>query len=276
MILGDKDTDIPHDLIDSFTTTLPDQPCDSGNYPAVPDQVIPQVLPENSEQQYHLGQTLPMNRYQKITALRMLQSKRDIPCFYLTIQVDMTELIEFRSLLNADSNTDVTYNDLIIRAVAMSIEKFNIMTGQLDGDNIKLADSIGIGLAISLPGGLIAPVIKDANNKTVKQIAAETKLLIEKANSSKLTPEDIEGGCITISNLGSRGIESFIPIVIPGQCSILGIGKIVETPIPDRGSVLEKKIMKMTLSVDHRVANGSYAAQFLDLIRQLLQDPKRL
>jgi pyruvate dehydrogenase E2 component (dihydrolipoamide acetyltransferase) len=112
------------------------------------------------------------------------------------------------------------------------------------------------------------PVIKDAHKKTLGQIAIESQALIEKTQNDKLLLTDLEGACITVSNLGAFGIESFIPVVIPGQCSILGIGKITETNVPKKG---ERKLMNMTLSVDHKVANGDYATQFLDLVRKLLE-----
>ena len=219
-----------------------------------------------------LGATIPLNRLQKITAERMLKSKREIPCFYLTVKADVTGIVELRNKLNKSSDVKLSYNDFIMRAVAMGLEKFPIMTGQLDGDTIRLAESIGIGLAISVPGGLVAPIVKDVNKKDVAQIARDSQVLIEKARNNKLAPADLEGGCITISNLGALGVESFIPIVVPGQCSILGIGRITDTCIPDNGDISVRKLMSMTLSVDHKVANGAYAAEFLDFVRKLLED----
>jgi pyruvate dehydrogenase E2 component (dihydrolipoamide acetyltransferase) len=219
-----------------------------------------------------LGATIPLNRLQKITAERMLKSKLQIPCFYLTVKADVTDLVELRTKLNQSSDVKLSYNDFIMRAVAMGLEKFPIMTGQLDGDMIRLADSIGIGLAISVPDGLVAPIVKDVNKKGVTQIACDSQALVEKARNNKLAPSDLEGGCITISNLGALGVESFIPIVVPGQCSILGIGKITDTCVPDNGSIVVRKLMSMTLSVDHKVANGAYAAEFLDFVRKLLED----
>jgi len=202
----------------------------------------------------------------------MVQSKHEIPCFYLSVKADVTDLVKFRIKLNKASDVKVAYNDFIMRAVAMGLEKFPIMTGQLIGNTIQLADSIGVGLAISVPGGLVAPIIKDVNKKDVRQIARDSKALIEKARSNKLAPEDLEGGCITVSNLGAFEIESFIPIVVPGQCSILGIGQIAETCVPESGNIMVRKLMSMTLSIDHKVTNGAYAAQFLDYVRKLLED----
>jgi len=219
-----------------------------------------------------LGATIPLNRLQKITAERMLKSKQEIPCFYLTVKADMTDLVALRTKMNEAGGSKVAFNDFIIKAVATGLEKYPIMTGQLAGENIKLAETINIGLAISVPDGLVAPILKDVNKKDVKQIAADAKALIERAQNNKLAPTDLEGGCITVSNLGAFGIDNFIPIVVPGQCSILGVGRITDTCIPDDGGIAIRKMMKMTLSVDHKVANGAYAAQFLDFVRKQLQD----
>jgi pyruvate dehydrogenase E2 component (dihydrolipoamide acetyltransferase) len=219
-----------------------------------------------------LGATIPLNRLQKITAERMLKSKQEIPCFYLTVKADVTELVSLRTKMNEAGDVKVAYNDFIIKAAATGLEKYPIMTGQLAGDAIKLAETINIGLAISVPDGLVAPILKDVNKKGVRQIARDGQALVEKARSNKLAPTDLEGGCITVSNLGAFGIDNFIPIVVPGQCSILGVGRITDTCIPDNGGIAIRKLMNMTLSVDHKVANGAYAAQFLDFVRKQLED----
>jgi len=219
-----------------------------------------------------LGATIPLNRLQKITGQRMLKSKQEIPCFYLTVKADMTDLVAHRDKINETADAKVAFNDFLIKAVATGLEKYHIMTGQLEGDKIKLADAINVGLAISVPDGLVAPILKDVNKKNVNQIAADSKAIVEKARNNKLAPTDLEGGCITVSNLGAFGIDNFIPIVVPGQCSILGVGRITDTCTPDNGGITTRKLMKMTLSVDHKVANGAYAAQFLDFVRKQLED----
>jgi len=219
-----------------------------------------------------LGATVPLNRLQKITGQRMLKSKQEIPCFYLTVKADMTDLVALRTKMNEAGNVKIAFNDFLIKAVATGLEKYPIMTGQLADDKIKLADAINVGLAISVPDGLVAPILKDVNKKDVKQIAADSKAIIEKARNNKLAPTDLEGGCITVSNLGAFGIDNFIPIVVPGQCSILGVCRITDTCVPDNGGIAIRKLMKMTLSVDHKVANGAYAAQFLDFVRKQLED----
>jgi len=218
------------------------------------------------------GQTIPLNRLQRITAEKMLKSKREIPCFYLTVRADVTDLVELRTKLNETGDVKLSYNDFLLKAVAMGLEKYPIMTGQLAGEEIRLAETIGIGLAISVPDGLVAPIVKDVNKKDVRQISTDSQALIERARSNKLAPTDVEGGCITVSNLGAFGIDNFIPIVVPGQCSILGIGQITDTCVPDNGNIIVRKLMNMTLSVDHKVANGAYAAQFLDFVKKMLED----
>ncbi len=230
------------------------------------------AAPAASGAEVQLGGTVPLNRLQKITAQRMLKSKQEIPCFYLTVRADVTDLVELRTRMNQAGDVKVSYNDFIMKAVATGLEKYPIMTGQLAGENIELADSINVGLAISVPDGLVAPILKDVNKKDVKQIASDALALVGRARSNKLAPTDVEGGCITVSNLGAFGIDNFIPIVVPGQCSILGIGQISDTCVPDNGNIMVRKLMNMTLSIDHKVANGAYAAQFLDFVRKLLED----
>jgi pyruvate dehydrogenase E2 component (dihydrolipoamide acetyltransferase) len=241
--------------------------------------------PTAAQAEVKLGSTIPLGRLQKITAEKMLKSKREIPCFYLTVKADVTDLVALRAKLNKTSDVKISYNDFVIKAVATGLEKYPIMTGQLAGDTIQLAEAINVGLAITVPGGLVAPIIKDVNKKDVSQIARDSTALIEKARSNKLAPADLEGGCITVSNLGAFGIDNFIPIVVPGQCSILGIGRITDTCVPapassdaswgggpGDGDIIVRKLMNMTLSVDHKVTNGAYAAQFLDFVRRLLED----
>ena len=299
LVLGQKDEELPQSFIDSLksgavtkaapavqiTTSEPAKI--QAQSKAKADRVIA------SPRQYHgrgsprtkkeakLGQTIPLTKMQKLTAERMLRSKRQIPCFYLTVKADVTDLVELRTEMNQTGDTNpapprggvkLSYNDFIIRAVAIGLEQFPVMTGQLVGDAIELAEVINIGLAISAPDGLIVPVIKSVSKKDVTAIARETGALIEKTGSNKLLLTDLEGGCITVSNLGAFGVESFIPIVVPGQCSILGIGQITDTCVPNNGDIIVRKLMSITLSVDHRVANGAYAARFLDFVKKLLED----
>jgi pyruvate dehydrogenase E2 component (dihydrolipoamide acetyltransferase) len=288
LILGEKDEIIPQSYLNSLETEI-DSVSHSTNEasvistntidnqstiePVLTTDVLNDVSAISADTQLRLGQSVPLSKLQKITAAKMLKSKHDIPCFYLTAKADVTAIVELRAKLNEQVGVKITYNDFVIRAVALGLEKFPLMTGQIEGNTIKLADNIKIGLAMSVPAGLVAPLIVDANKKDIYGIASARVSLIQKAGNNKLEPADIEGGCITISNLGAFGIESFIPIPIPGQCSILGIGQITDTAIPeDDDSMAVHKIMSMTISVDHKVVNGAYAAEFLDFVRKLLED----
>jgi len=222
--------------------------------------------------QVKLGQTIPLGRLQKITGQKMLQSKQEKPCFYLSVKADVTDMVALRTRLNEGGATKVSFNDFIIKAVAVGLEKFPFMTGRLVNDKIELAETINIGLAIALPDGLVAPILKDVRQKSVAEIAGQSQALVEKARQNKLSPDDLEGGCITVSNLGAFGVDSFIPIVVPGQASILGVGRIADTCVPDNGDIAVRKLMSLTLSVDHKINNGAYAAGFLDFTRKVLED----
>lgn len=286
LILAGRDEHIGQSLIDSAKYTVaaagvqapaPQETTAPGSTLAETDT---RTAPQRPPRQIKLGQTIPLTAKQKLTAQKMLQSMREIPCFHLKVRADVTELVELRSELNKTAENKIFYNDFIMLATAKALQKYPFMTGRLAGDVIIPADSIDIALAVTVPDGLVAPVVRNVSKKDIHRIAAETKTLTEKAQSNSLVPDDLTGACITISNLGTYGIESFVPIVVPGQCSILGVGRIADTCLPDDAisarpdspEVAVRKLMYLTLSVDHRIANGSYAAQFLDLLKKLLED----
>jgi pyruvate dehydrogenase E2 component (dihydrolipoamide acetyltransferase) len=203
---------------------------------------------------------------------KMLFSKQNIPCFYLSIAADITELVEQQNELNKTSPVKISLDDFLIRALSLGFEKWPIMTGTFAGDCVHLADSPGIGITV----GRVAPVIKDVCKKNLAQIAADRIAVIKRAEAGKLADGDLKNGCMTVSNLGELGIDSFIPIVIPGQCSVLGVGKITDTCVSQDEGFVTRKVVKMTLAVDHKTANGAEAAQFFSLVAKLLEDPKKL
>ncbi len=223
-----------------------------------------------------LGARIPLSRMQKIVAEKMVWSKQNIPCFHLNIRVDVTKLVQLRSQMNGKSETKISMNDFIIRALTLGIGHYPVMTGQLAENHIQLSDSIDIGFAISTDEGVVAPIIKDCGAKTLSEISQSCQDLVERAQSNKLALEDLTGGCMNISNLGAFGVDSFIPIVIPGQSSILGVGTIQDVVLPVDKEPAVRKIMNMTLSVDHKVINGAEAAQFLDFVKKLLEHPDEL
>lgn len=223
-----------------------------------------------------LGNRVSLTRTQKIVAEKMLWSKQNIPCFHLNIRVDVTRLVERRAAMNAGADHKLSVNDFIIRALALGAKHYPIMTGQLAEDHIQLSDSIDIGMAVSTDEGVVAPIIKDCGSKTVTEISRCGADLIERSRTGKLDLEELSGGCMSISNLGAFGVDSFIPIVIPGQSSILGIGTIQDEVLPLDKEPTVRNIMNMTLSVDHKVINGAEAAQFLDFVKKLLEHPDEL
>ena len=247
----------------SFAQTLRDAEAQARCAPAQP-------------QKPQLGSVVPLSRTQKIVAEKMVWSKQNIPCFYLNIRADVTKMVQLRSQMNADSETKLSVNDFIVRALALGIEHYPIMTGQLAADHIQLSDSIDIGFAISTEEGVVAPVVKDCGNKTLAQISEEIAELSERSRGGKLFLEDLSGGCMSVSNLGAFGVDSFIPIVLPGQSSILGVGTIQDVVLPVDREPAVRKIMNLTLSVDHKVINGAEAAQFLDFVKKLLEHPDEL
>ena len=223
-----------------------------------------------------LGATVPLSRTQKIVAEKMVWSKQNIPCFYLNVRVNATKMVALRSQMNTEAERKISINDFVIRALALGIGHYPIMTGQLAEDHIQLFDSIDIGLAVSTDEGVAAPIVRDCGGKTLAQISEQTGELIARTLAGKLMLKDLSGGCMSVSNLGIFGIDSFIPIVIPGQSSILGIGTIQEVVLPVDKQPAVRKIMNLTLSVDHKVINGAEAAQFLDFVKKLLEHPDEL
>lgn len=275
VVYSDKKDDAPDCLIDKLTAQNAEL---LENYSKLQSQDQLQAQPVNLTNDANAptvpvsGKKLPLSRLQKITAKKMLQSKSTIPCFYLNTKADVTELVEFREKLNSTSDTKASFNDLIVYALGIALEKFPVMTGQLTGDSITLADSISVGITVSVDDGPLAPVIKDIPGKTLIDIAASSTKLIEKAKASDLSLDDLEGASITVSNLGDFGIDSFIPVVLPGQCSIIGVGRIADACVSYNRAPAVRKIVNLNLSVDHKVVNGADASQFLDFLRKLLEN----
>ena len=219
---------------------------------------------------------VPLTHIQSLIGRRMLHSKQHKPCFYLSIKADVTELMGLRRKYSKVVSVRVATNDFCIRAMGLAMEKYTLMAGQFDGDHIQIAGSIDIGLAVAAPQGLVVPIVRNANKKPLPQIAKETAELINKARSNNLAPADMAGATITLTGLGMYGIDSFIAITSPCQCSILAMGKPTETIMPIDDNLVIRKMVGFTLATDHRIVNGNYAAGFLREIVHLLENPKKL
>jgi len=219
---------------------------------------------------------VPLTRIQKLIGERMLESKRSKPCFYIESKADVTELMGLRPRLKKSLGVKITTNAFYIRALALAVKKYPIMVGRLDGDGIRIADCVNVGFAVNAPQGVVVPVIKDAEKKTLAEIARLEELLTEKGRSNKLTLGEMEGETIALSNLGSYGIDSFFGIVPPPASTILAVGNVIKMVSSKDGKTAVRKMVSLSLAVDHRVINGAYAAQFLNCITEQLQNPQKL
>lgn len=219
---------------------------------------------------------IPLTRIQKLICKRMLESKRSKPCFYLEAKADITELMAMRPKLRKAFGVRITTNAFYIHALALAAKEFPLTVGRLDGDCIKIAQRLNVGFAVNTPQGLIVPVVKDADEKLLPDIACEEKLLTDKARDNKLTLVEIEGETIALSNLGAYGTDSFIGIVPPPTSTIVSVGNVMHTVVPIDGEMPERKIVTLTVAADRRVVDEIYAARFLASMKERLQNPKEL
>jgi len=218
----------------------------------------------------------PLSQMRKTIARRLSESKFEAPHFYLTMEINMDKAIEARKSINAVAPTKISFNDMVIKATASALRKHpNVNAAWLD-DKIRYSQHIHIGVAVAIPEGLIVPVVRFADQKSLSQIGTEVKELATKAKDKKLQPEDWEGNTFSISNLGMFGIEEFTAIINPPDSCIMAIGGIKQTPIVKDGEIKIGNVMKVTLSCDHRVVDGAVGAAFLQTFKELLEDPVRI
>jgi pyruvate dehydrogenase E2 component (dihydrolipoamide acetyltransferase) len=221
---------------------------------------------------------IPLSGMRKAIAERLLASKTQIPHFYLNIEVDAAELVRLRSELNAHLERaglgKLTINDFILKASVLAATKVPRVNASFTGDAIIEYGDVNLSVAVAIEGGLITPVIQRAQQKSLREISAAVKDLAERARTKKLKPEEYQGGTITVTNLGSYGIESFSAIINPPQAVILAIGAIVKKPVVNADSkIVAGQRMAIGLSADHRVVDGVIGAQYLAELRQLLEHP---
>ncbi|MHC4744103.1 MAG: 2-oxo acid dehydrogenase subunit E2 [Planctomycetota bacterium] len=219
---------------------------------------------------------VPLTRIQRLIGERMLRSKLHKPCFYIKAKADMTELMGLRRKLGKSLGVKITSNTFLIRALALAASEFPGMLGRLEGGEIVVADAINIGFAVNSSQGLVVPVIRDADRKTLGEIAELDIVLTDKARHNKLTLTDLEGETIAVSNLGAFGIDSFIGIAPPPTSTILSAGNVVRTIVPYEGRPEMRKMVELWLAVDHRAIDQAYAARFLNFIVEQLQNPQQL
>jgi pyruvate dehydrogenase E2 component (dihydrolipoamide acetyltransferase) len=222
------------------------------------------------------GKRVELSAMRRVVAQRMTQSKREAPHFYLMMDIDMTAAAAFRKKLNDAATQRIAFHDLVIRACAKAFQENPAMNMVWGGDCLIQRDEINVSLAVALDEGLIVPVVKDADQLDLAGTAKASARLIERARSKKLTPDEYEGGCLTLSNLGMFDVENFIPVINPGESAILGMGRIAPKPVVIDGAVCIRSMMACTLSGDHRAVDGAIAAKFLKCVKDLLEAPEQL
>jgi pyruvate dehydrogenase E2 component (dihydrolipoamide acetyltransferase) len=215
----------------------------------------------------------PVSQMRKVIAKRLVESVVNAPHFYLTMEIDMDHCIASREAINKVQDVKVSYNDIVIRACAAALRKHPKVNGAWMGDKIRYYNHIHIGMAVAVEDGLLVPVIRFADGKSLPEIATEAKEFGKKAKEKKLQPKDWEGNTFTVSNLGMFGIDEFTSILNTPEACILAVGGIKQVPVVKNGAIVPGNIMKITLSCDHRVVDGATGAAFLQTLKLFLENP---
>ena len=236
---------------------------------------VPHVMPSPQGPEYR---DEPLSSMRKIIAQRLAQSLGPIPHFYLTIEVDMRKAKELRESANKiNPDLRLSYNDIVVKACASALTQHPDVNASYLGESIRFHNRIHIGIAVAIEGGgLITPVIRNCDHKTLQEVSAESGDLIARARTRKLKPEEYTGGTFSISNLGMMGIEEFSAVINPPEGAILAVGAVVEKPVVENGQVTAGYRCRLTLSCDHRVVDGATGASFLQTLRQILENPVSL
>lgn len=219
---------------------------------------------------------VPVSQMRKVIARRLSESLFTAPHFYLTMSIDMDAAVVARTKINEVAKTKISFNDMVLKAVALSLKQHPKVNSSWLGDTIRYNHHVNIGVAVAVEEGLLVPVVRFADSKSLSQINAEVKDFAQKAKDKKLQPSDWEGSTFTISNLGMFGIEEFTAIINPPDACILAVGGIAQVPVVKNGQVVPGNVMKLTLSCDHRVVDGATGAAFLQTLKSLLEEPLRM
>jgi pyruvate dehydrogenase E2 component (dihydrolipoamide acetyltransferase) len=222
------------------------------------------------------SKSIPLSAMRRTIAKRLAESTGPIPHFYLTVDYDVTQLVSMRQQLADIEGAKISLNDFVIRAVALALGHHPNVNASWGDDAIEQHGEVHVGVAVSTPEGLITPVIRNADQKSVSDIAKEVRALADKAKNRKLLPNEYQGSTFTISNLGAWGIEEFTAIINPPNSAIVAIGAAEPRPVVVNGQIVVRDRMKITMSCDHRVIDGALGAEFLKTLRQYIEQPLRL
>ncbi len=212
---------------------------------------------------------VPLTQIRKTIAKRLATSLGPIPHFFLTTEVDMERAAESRTALEVK----VSFNDIVIKAVALALTKHRACNAWFQEDHIRYWNEVHIGMAVAVEDGLITPVIRDADRKTLVQIGAESRELAERARNRRLKPEEYTGATFSVSNLGMFDIDQFTAVINPPESGIVAVGSIVPKPVAEGAEVVVRRRLRVTMSCDHRVIDGATGAQFLKTLKQMLENP---
>ena len=219
-----------------------------------------------------------LSRMRKTIANRMAASKREIPHFYVTVEIDMEEAVKLKSSLEQSElfDQDITYNDIIVKGTALALGRYPRMNSSYENDGITIRPQINIGVAVAVEDGLIVPVIRDCERLSLPEIARKSHLLVGKAARGGFTTDELSGATFTISNMGMLGIEHFAAVINPPQAAILAVSAIKDRPVVRDGKLAVGKTMMVTLSCDHRIVDGVVAGRFLQELKRFLENPATL
>jgi len=246
--------------------------------PSAQPQGKPVQQPKGAPQQQVQLTTedLPVSQMRKVIAKRLAESKFTAPHFYLTMSIDMDKAVESRAKINEVSPVKISFNDFVLKACAIALKQHPKVNSSWMGDHIRRYGYVNIGVAVAVEEGLLVPVVRQADLKSLSQIATEVKEFAQKAKDKKLQPQDWEGNTFTISNLGMFGIDQFTAIINPPDACILAVGAIQQVPVVKDGQIKVGNVMKVTMSCDHRVVDGATGSAFLQTLKNLLEEPLRM
>ena len=234
------------------------------------EKYVPAAVSSAVEAEYEV---LPMNRMRQIIGKRMKESLSEIPCWQCTTVIKMDACMALRDTYKEKKGVKLSYNDMMAKAIAVASRKFPLVNARYEGGEVRVYRHTNVGLAVALDGALVVPVVRNIDDKGLAEIAADYKAQIAKARDSKLLPEDMDCGSITISNLGMYDVEQFIAIDNPPESCILAVGSIKIKPEWDGEKFVPANMMAVTGSFDHRIIDGAYGAQFLQELKTLMEDP---
>ncbi len=242
---------------------------------AVPaEESAPTAIPQFTGEEKYTEK--PVSQMRKVIAKRLSESLFTAPHFYLTMSIDMDSAMQARTKINEFASVKISFNDIVLKAVAVALKQHPNVNSSWLGDKIRYNEHVNIGVAVAVEDGLLVPVVRFADGKSLSHISAEVKDFAQRAKSKKLQPSDWEGSTFTISNLGMFGIDEFTAIINPPDACILAVGGIQQVPVVKNGAVVPGNVMKVTLSCDHRVVDGATGSAFLQTLKALLEEPVRL